>query len=232
MEKNTDHTLAGIDLFAKLTDEERSRFEKLCGWRTFQPDEQIIDRQDESFEVFFLIRGKVRIVNYSLSGREISFDDLEAGSFFGELAAIDGLPRSASVVSISESLVASMGREAFRSLILAHPECALILMNRLAHIVRTATDRIMDLSTLGANNRVQAELLRLARRSQREDGTAEIHPIPIHADIASRVSTTRETVARVISDLSRRGLVTRRGDALQVTDIACLEEMVEDFRSI
>jgi len=57
-----------------------------------------------------------------------------------------------------------------------------------------------------------------------------IAPIPVHSDIAARVSTTRETVARVLSDLSRDGLVERRADALVVRDVSRLETMVEDVR--
>ena len=65
------------------------------------------------------------------------------------------------------------------------------------------TDRINDLSTVGSNKRVHAEFLRLAKPGMKVENTAEISPIPIHGDIAVRVSTTRETVARVFSDLTR-----------------------------
>jgi len=232
MAERTDHTLENVPLFAGLTDSEREKYAKLVGWRIYSPDEQIIDRQDESCEVFFVVSGRVRIVNYSLSGREISFDDLSEGTFFGELAAIDNLPRSASVVALSECLIASMAPNAFIELVSGDPERALAIMRRLAHVIRTATDRIMDLSTLGANNRVHAELLRLARVGASDGGSAEISPVPIHSDIASRVSTTRETVARVISDLTRKGVLARRGDALQVKDIDVLEDMVQEFRGI
>ena len=68
-----------------------------CGWKAYGAHEQIIDRQSETKDVFFVVEGKVRVVNYSVSGREITLDDIEAGGHFGELAAIDGLPRSASV---------------------------------------------------------------------------------------------------------------------------------------
>ena len=88
----------------------------------------------------------------------------------------------------------------------------------------------MDLSTLGANNRVYAEILRLARPNMHGDNKAKIKPIPIHGDIASRVSTTRETVARVFGDLTRQGVLKRKRDAIIVFDIAQLERMVEEFR--
>ena len=88
----------------------------------------------------------------------------------------------------------------------------------------------MDLSTLGANNRVHAELLRLAKPGIKEANTAEISPIPIHGDIASRVSTTRETVARVFSDLTREGILRRDQDTLIILDIDTLTDIVETVR--
>ena len=68
--------------------------------------------------------------------------------------------------------------------------------------MRISTDLIIDLRTVGSNKRVHAELLRLAKPDMKVENTAEISPIPIHGDIAVRVSTTRETVARVFSDLT------------------------------
>ena len=59
---------------------------------------------------------------------------------------------------------------------------------------------------------------------------ASISPIPVHGDVASRVSTTRETVARVMNDLARQGVVERLKDALLVNDVEKLREMVEEVR--
>ena len=111
-----------------------------------------------------------------------------------------------------------------------YPAVALAVMSTLAKVIRTSTERIVDLSTLGANNRVHGELLRQARTAKREDNVAIIRPIPVHGEMASRASTTRETVARVISDLTRQGLVKRERDALIVTDYAALENLVDEVR--
>ena len=70
--------------------------------------EQIIDSDSDSRDVLFVAGGKVRIVNYSASGREVSLDDVGAGGFFGELAAIDGASRSATVVALEDTIVASL----------------------------------------------------------------------------------------------------------------------------
>jgi CRP-like cAMP-binding protein len=226
----TTESLADIEIFCDLDAEDIARLEKRCSWKRFGRQELIIDRQADSREVYFITAGKVRVVNYSMSGREVTFDDLVAGSYFGELAALDSQPRSANVVAVEPTMVASLTHETFRELLQQHPEVAARFMVHMAQIIRASTDRIMDLSTLGANNRVYAELLRLAKPGMREDNTATIRPIPIHGDIASRVSTTRETVARVLGDLGRMNLVKREDDKLVILDVERLEDMIEQFR--
>ncbi|HYE48143.1 MAG TPA: Crp/Fnr family transcriptional regulator [Azospirillaceae bacterium] len=223
-------SLDRIELLAPLPPEERAALARQCSWRHFRPHEQIIDRASDSRDVCFIVEGRVRVVNYSLSGREITFDDVGAGGYLGELAAIDGEPRSASIVALTEVMVAFMAPRLFQETVTRHPELAMFVMRRLTRIVRASTGRIMDLSTLGANNRVHAELLRLGKDTLRDDNTAAITPVPIHSDIASRVSTTRETVARVLSDLARDGLVERRGNSLVILDFERLEGMVEEVR--
>lgn len=224
-------TLASIELLAPLSPAERAALERRCRWRRYGPGEQIIDGETHSTDVYFIASGAVRVLNYSAAGREISFDDIRAGGCFGELAAIDGHPRSANVVAIVETLTACVPAIAFRELVSGHPQVAWALLRRLAAVVRQSTGRIMDLSSLGANNRVYAELLREARAAGIRVNRAVITPIPVHADIAARVSTTRETVARVLNDLARKGVAHREAGALVITDIERLAAMVEEFRA-
>ncbi|HYD29895.1 MAG TPA: Crp/Fnr family transcriptional regulator [Azospirillaceae bacterium] len=228
-----DHPISSLDpieLLKPLTPVERAALARQCRFRRYRTEEQITDHLGEGRDICFVVLGRVRVVNHSLSGKEVSFDDVPAGGFFGELSAIDGGRRSASVVAVADSLIAFLGPRAFQELLTRHPELAWQVMKRLAAVVRAATARIMDLSTLAANNRVQAELLRLAKPGMKGNSTAVIAPVPAHSDIAARVSTTRETVARVLSDLARDGIVKRRADTLVIRDVGALERMVEEVR--
>lgn len=232
MEKHKKQSLAIIDLLKPMKKEDRIKLEQRCTWRNVKQNEVILDRQDESSEIYFVVSGRVRVVNYSMSGREITFDDMGRGQCFGQLAALDNQPRSANVIAVKDTLIASLGRTPFKELLLSCPEVSLKLLVEMAQIIRISTERIMDLSTLGANNRVLAELLRLAHACASNGNSAIIKPVPVHSDVASRVSTTRETVARVFSDLSKRQLIQREGDTLLIRDMILLQEMVEDFRGI
>ncbi len=222
--------LSQIALFADLTAPELAQVEQLCRYRRFTADEHVFDRDSTSTDVYFLVRGRVRVVNYSMSGREITFDELDAGGYFGELAALDGRPRSANVVALEDSLILSLPRTAFIDLLAANHQLALKVMCRLAGLVRSANERIMDLSTLAAQNRVQAEILRQAHMEGSRPNSAVIEPIPVHSAIASRVSTTRETVARVMNDLARKGVLERRKRTLVIHDVRKLRQMVEHVR--
>jgi len=233
--KSGAQSLAGIQLLKPLTPAERQALERRCRWRSFDEGEQIIDRETQSEDVFFVISGTARVVNYSPGGREVSYDDIGPGGLFGELAALDNRPRSASVVAKTDMATASLTAAAFREVLLQHPPIAMALLRRLAEVVRESTDRIMDLSTLGAHNRIFAELLRLARESdpkafEQHANQARIRPVPHHVEIASRVSTARETVARVLSDLSKNGVVGRERDAMVLLDIGRLAKMVKEFK--
>lgn len=226
---NASHTaLANVALLAELDEEARNSLAARCTWRTYNQAQEIISKENDTRDVYFIASGRARVVNWSYAGREVSFEDISAGGMFGELAAIDGAPRSATVIALETTEVGSVDPETFMAAVLAHPMTARRLMERLTAIVRRSTERIFDLSVYGANIRIYADLLRLAEAAPDGTNRAVIKPIPIHSDIAARVSTTRETVARVLGDLSRRAIVIREKDRLVIADTDTLAEMVEE----
>jgi CRP/FNR family cyclic AMP-dependent transcriptional regulator len=94
-------SLDAIDLFEALNPAERAALEKQCRWKTYSPNQVIVEKGDESTEVVFILDGDVRIANYSTTGREITYATLGPGAFFGEISALDQRPRSASVAALS-----------------------------------------------------------------------------------------------------------------------------------
>ncbi|MEE8334557.1 MAG: helix-turn-helix domain-containing protein, partial [Alphaproteobacteria bacterium] len=83
-----------------------------------------------------------------------------------------------------------------------------------------------EFSTLAVNNRIHAELLRLAMSAGINDNVSEISPAPTHAEIASRISTHREAVTRELNELAQAGVLEKRNRALVVRDIAWLQDVV------
>ncbi len=220
--------LQAIGIFAGVPPDELEKLAKNVRWKRYREDQQIISHLDNSTDVFLVIEGTVRVFIYSASGKEITFRDFAAGQSFGELAAIDGLPRSATVTSLTDSLIASMSAELFREILRIYPGVAATLVKELAGIVRAMTQRVFEFSALAVGNRVHTELLRLARDHMIDDNTALIRPAPTHAEIASRISTHREAVTRELSQLSHDGLVERQPGALFVRDVERLARLVWD----
>jgi CRP-like cAMP-binding protein len=220
--------LQTIGLFAGVPPEELERLAKTFRWKRYGADQQIISHLDDSADVFLVIEGAVRVIIYSPAGKEVTFRDIAAGQYFGELAAIDGLPRSATVAALTDSLVASMSAETFWEILRTYPEVAAMLVQELAGSVRALTERVFEFSALAVGNRVHAELLRLARDHMVGDNAALIRPAPTHAEIASRISTHREAVTRELNRLSHDGLVERQPGALVVRDVERLARLVRD----
>lgn len=222
--------LREVKLLQGLADDRLERLAGQCSWRRANPGQLIVARDSADRDVHFVVRGRVRITSFSPSGRQVTFHDEAAGAMFGDLAAIDARPRCADVLALDEVLVASLKPEAFRELVASEPAVREQVLRRLADLVRGLSDRVIDLSTLGVQDRIRAELLRLARASGAAGNVARLDPAPRHADIASQVSTYREQVTRELSALARQGLVARDGRALLLCDLARLQRMVDTVR--
>ena len=221
------YSLKGIAIFAGLPADAVERIQRRCAWRRYAPGEPIVDYLDASDDVFFIAVGEVRVTIYSSVGKAVSFRELAAGEIFGEFPAIDGGSRSASVEARTSCLITSMPGSSFRELLQSEPGLAQALLPRLVRTIRALTTRVYEFSTLAVNNRIQAELLRLATLGPRQGKSARIVPAPTHVEIASRVSTHREAVTRELNRLSRIGIIERRGGTLLVKDVDRLAGMVQ-----
>src|SRR5947209_13788459 len=96
--------------------------------------------------------------------------------------------------------------------------------------MRRLSERVLEFSTLVVQNRIHAELLRLAADARQENGQALLSPAPSLSDIANRISTHREAVSRELSRLASIGLLRREGGDLRVPDVARLEKLVREAR--
>jgi CRP-like cAMP-binding protein len=103
-----------------------------------------------------------------------------------------------------------MHAPAFLELVEREPKVQRVLLRQLVMTIRRLTTRVYEFSTLAVNNRIQAELLRLANLTPQEGKCARITPVPTHVDIASRISTHREAVTRELNRLSKLGVLERR----------------------
>lgn len=220
--------LSVVGILAGLDEDALSDVERHINRKNFSAGAQMIEPEADSSDVYLILSGRVRIVNYSLSGREITLEEIGAGGCVGQLSAIDGQPRSACVFAVNDTEVAILSPANFETVVKSHPSVGWNVIRELARIVRTSTRRIVDVSTLGANERVVAEIMRRAQQVTDDTGAAVLSPVPVHSEIAGRVSTSRETVARVMGSLGRKGLVNKVDNGLHVPDVRRLEEFLSE----
>ena len=226
-----DKSLRSFSLLRSLSDDEVKEVSSRCRWRSYNRGEAILDKGSNSRDVFFVVRGAVAIVTVSGAGREVTLATSRAGDFFGELAAIDEQPRSASATAVEKSDLAIMAPDIFIKLVRDRADVGFVLLQRMARIIRSSSMRIMELSTLQAAQRVYAELLRMAHPDVAVPGLWVVRPLPPMHEIASLTSTTRETVNRAISQLYPSGLLKRKGRNLFLMDKHRLEEIVQSLQA-
>lgn len=223
--------LRGVGLLQGLPQQRLEALARECAWRRYEAGQPIISRNANDKDVSLVISGRVRVTTYSAAGREVTFHDDEAGTLLGDIAAVDDGPRSADVVALDNVMIASLPAAAFKQLLRQEPVVAERFIRHLTGLVRQLSERVIELSTQGVQNRVHAELLRLARMAHVEGNVARIVPAPKHSDIASKVSTYREQVTRELSALNKAGVVSRDAGSLVVKDVSRLQQLVEEGRS-
>ncbi len=209
----------GIDL---------SSYETRCHWRRFDENEVLVDYDDISTDVYFLTAGEVRILNRSQSGKEVILGEMRGGAFFGELAALDGIGRSANVTALTRGEVCVVPAAIFRQMIFASEAIADRLFRLLAKRVRELNTRIMEHALLDLRHRLYAELLRLSVPRARGDGARVVTPPPYHHVLAARIGCRREQVTREFTVMAADGLIDRTRGALVIRRPDLLEARVAE----
>lgn len=189
----------------------------------------VISEGSETEEVYLVRSGKVQISLFSPHGREVILRELGADRLFGEMAAIDRLPRSANVVALEDSLLAQMRGEEFVDFLGAVPQAGLWMSKLLVARVRNLTSRAFELATVPVAGRIQGELLRLALDAGPEDDRIVL-PMPTHADLAARIGTHREAVTRELNQLAGEGILRQSGRKVEVLAVSKLKALHDRFR--
>jgi len=223
-----NETLERIGLLRSLAGKDRESYERRCQWRHAKPKQWLLEQNDVGTDIFLLSSGVVRVLITPSPDREVILGDIEAGGYFGEMAAIDGQPRSAGILAITEATIAVMPAPVFRELLHNHPDVAEQLLKQLVARIRTLDQRVNEFSSMHVKNRIYAELLRRSRPDPNNERQAIVSPPPVHSDIAARVSTRREMVARELKALERAGLMTKRRGAFVLTNVPELVQMLNE----
>ncbi len=223
-------TLAAHRCFKTLDPESCRILDRQCAWPKTLAGSWIVDQTANDRDVYFIMTGRLRAVMHN-ARQDVIFTDMEAGSFFGEMSAFDGAPRSLSVFAVNDSLMAKMPAKVFVETMFSHRPLGEAVVATLIARMRAMTRRVGELGALDVRGRVHAELLRLARPDHEDPKRAIIVTPPNQSELAALINTRRETVSREINAMEREGLIQRRRGAIVITDALRLSSTLEAANS-
>ena len=188
----------------------------------------IVSEEDEDDDVFFILSGRVRAATYTVSGKEVMLSDLRSGEGFGQLAAIDGRPRSTNIVALEDSRIARITAAHFNEVLETNRDVLRAHLLHLVELVRSLSARVVGVTALSARQRLIGELLRLARPQPGSPDVGIVDPLPTQQQLASAIFGQREAVGRDMSKLKEAGLIRRSRRTLEITSLKALRSCLDD----
>ncbi len=197
---------ANVPLFADLTRAEQDAIAEAMILRRFSAGETVLHEDDEENQTFFVIaQGSVHVTVLTSEGKQAILATLQEGEFFGEMAILDGEPRSASIVAAESSSLLMLYRKSFLDILHKYPKIAIRMLITMSRRLRRSNRHINTLSLMSVYGRVAEVLLQLAKDKGKRTGDIIVVPNrPTHQVIAEMAGTSRETVSRVLSQLQKK----------------------------
>jgi CRP/FNR family transcriptional regulator, cyclic AMP receptor protein len=219
-----ERALRQVTLFAELPDDRLQELGQMVRRRTYHRGETIFHKGDPGNGLYLITNGQVKVLLPSETGEEAVLAVLEPGDFFGELALFDGLPRSATVVAVTNAEMLILHRDDFLSFVARNPEVTVALFGVLSRRLRATDELIEDAVFLDVPGRLAKRLLDLAdRHGRKTDLGVEIDLKLTQQDLAAMVGATRESVNKHLGwmrdhrliQLDRQRIVLLRPDELR-----------------
>ncbi len=212
-------------LFRDMDEAAMAKVAGLLRHRRFRRHEVIFHAGDPGDALFIVASGSVKLVLPSPEGNEAIIATLRAGDFFGELAVLDGEPRPSTAVALEATELEELARAPFLVLIHTRPEVRLALMIALAGKLRRLTKHVEELHFLALPGRLAMRLVELAREAAGPGPGAELSWHYTQSELASMIGGSRQSVSRLLGDLSAEGLLHVERDVIVIPDVEVLAGM-------
>ena len=214
--------LAAVPLFAGLDADGLTSMTRGMRVRRFRRGETIFHLGDPGDALFIVMAGSIKITLPADSGDEAILATLRPGDFFGELALLDGAPRSATAVAIEATETYILPRDQFRELVATEPVMREALLATLAAEVRRLTHHVEELHFLDITGRLASRLARLAAESgarRLADGSVQLAGPLTQGDLAAMIGCTRQSVNKLLGMFSEEGLIRLDRDRIVILDL-------------
>lgn len=213
------HVLRSTALFAGLDDEALRGLATACVRRVYGRGQYLWYQGDEGDRLVVIASGLVKVVLTSVQGEEVVLRTLGPYTTAGELAILDGAPRSAAVIAVEPTAVLLVGRATVLDLMIRHRSVLDAVLRTLGTLVRRLTEETGDLMLLDLGGRLAKLLLRLAENRVPERGRVVLDLGLSQSDFAAMVGATRQAVNRALQLLAARGLIELDGRVIVLRDL-------------
>ena len=197
--------LEDVSLFSCIDAEAVRDFEKVALRKRFPKNSIVFSKGDESDSLYIVQSGKVKAVIHDEDGKEIVLAVIGEGEYFGEMAALDGVPRSATVVTKEPTEMLVIRRNDFKNILSANPDMAFNLLAVLLQRLRRADQKIESLALRDVHGRVANLLMQSAEPEGRE---WVLKGKMTHQEIANMVGSSREMVSKILAELVEAGSIS------------------------
>jgi CRP/FNR family transcriptional regulator, cyclic AMP receptor protein len=214
-------TLAGIPFFSGLDAASLESVGRGMRSRRFRRGEVLFHQGDPGDALFIVMGGTIKIMLPSETGDEAILATLRPGDVFGELALLDGAPRSATAVALEATETLILPRDQFRELLATEPAIRDALLASIAAELRRLTNHVEELHFLDITGRLASRLARLAAESgaARPDGSVRLKSPLTQGDLAAMIGCTRQSVNKLLGMFTDDGLIRLERDSIVVLDL-------------
>lgn len=219
--------LKRINLFSALTPPELQEMDRITRMQEVKKRQPIYLPGDPSNTVYLLKKGRVKISSTAPSGKEVTFDILEAGEIFGELEMLQDSPREALAEALDDALICAIRREDFDRYLRQHPDLTLKLTKLIGLRLRKIHNRVEDLVFRAVPARLAHLLLELKKTDGVPEGPGTRLRVKLtHQEMANLIGCSRETVSATLGQFRERGLIQVDGRSITILDSYGLHRLV------
>jgi CRP/FNR family cyclic AMP-dependent transcriptional regulator len=217
-------TLAGVPFFSGLDAASLESVGRGMRSRRFRRGEVIFHQGDPGDALFIVMSGAIKIMLPSDTGDEAILATLRPGDVFGELALLDGAPRSATATALEATETLILPRDQFRELLATEPAIRDAILASMAGELRRLTNHVEELHFLDITGRLASRLVRLASESGKSlpDGAIRLGSPLTQGDLAAMIGCTRQSVNKLLGMFTDDGLVRLERDSIVILDLAGL----------
>jgi len=217
---NPEILLRQVPLFRALRAEDTGRLAALLRRQTLHKGEVLCRKEEEGNTLYMIISGKVKIVRQSIDGDEVILAVLAAGDFCGEMALLDGLPRSADAIAAEDTSLYFLTREDFFSCVANNERAVKTILSTLSRRLRKADDFLEDIFFLNVSSRLVKKLLEIVGNNGSQEVEGGVIRLNItQTTIAGMIGASRESVNKELRNLREQGLIEIAEKKIMILDV-------------